>query len=149
MVRRSLQAAPLTHDDSIRGNDAELISWERSVNRARYYDPQNGRFLAEDRMGFDAGMNFYTYVGNDANDFADPFGNTQQKPFCCTVKLPTDADAALLSQLIFAEGTSGDGISAENSDKEMLAIASSVINRVDYTLDGWPVRPRRNGSPQT
>ncbi len=103
--------------------------------RARYYDPKNGRFLSEDRMGFDAGANFYTYVDSDPNDFADPFGNTQQKPFCCKVKLPSDPDAALLSQLIFAEGTTGDGISAENSDKEMLAIAFSAINRVDYMLN--------------
>lgn len=106
---------------------------QASYYRARYYDPNTGRFLAEDRMGFDTGVNFYNYVGNDPTDFIDPSGNTQ-KSFCCGVKLPADPDAALLAQLIFAEGTTGDGISQENSDKEMLAIAFSVINRVDYML---------------
>jgi len=40
--------------------------------RSRYYDAEVGRFLNEDPWGFDAGINFYTYVGNNnpinAND---------------------------------------------------------------------------------
>jgi len=31
---------------------------------ARYYDPANGRFANEDRLGFDGGENFYIYTGN-------------------------------------------------------------------------------------
>ena len=43
--------------------------------RARYYDPQVGRFLGEDPARF-AGdkANFYTYVGNNSANHTDPTG---------------------------------------------------------------------------
>jgi len=50
-------------------------------SRARYYDPQAGRFISEDPMRFDAGINFYRYVKNNATNLADPFGLKVQK--CC------------------------------------------------------------------
>jgi uncharacterized protein RhaS with RHS repeats len=31
--------------------------------RARYYDPELGRFISEDPIGFDGGINFYAYSG--------------------------------------------------------------------------------------
>jgi RHS repeat-associated protein len=43
-------------------------------NRARYFDPASGRFLAEDPEGFDAGVNLYAYVLNNPVVFTDPFG---------------------------------------------------------------------------
>jgi len=45
-----------------------------SYYRARYYDPQLGRFLGEDPSDFNGGMNFYGYVGNDPVNWFDPFG---------------------------------------------------------------------------
>ena len=42
--------------------------------RERYYDPTVGRFLSEDRIGFSAGIDFYTYVGNRPLNFRDPSG---------------------------------------------------------------------------
>ncbi|HEY2973223.1 MAG TPA: RHS repeat-associated core domain-containing protein, partial [Pyrinomonadaceae bacterium] len=42
--------------------------------RARWYDPQVGRFLSEDPIGFDGGMNWYSYVENDPIDYSDPSG---------------------------------------------------------------------------
>jgi len=42
--------------------------------RARYFDPQIGRFISEDPLGFSVGHNFYAYVlNNPVNDF-DPAG---------------------------------------------------------------------------
>ncbi len=43
--------------------------------RARYYDPQTGRFLSEDPIGFDAGdQNLYRYVQGDPVNLTDPDG---------------------------------------------------------------------------
>jgi RHS repeat-associated protein len=42
--------------------------------RARYYDPQPGRFLSEDPIKFQGGTNFYRYSLNSPVTFSDPFG---------------------------------------------------------------------------
>ncbi len=42
--------------------------------RARYYDPEIGRFLSEDPLGFGAGINFYAYVENNPVNHNDPSG---------------------------------------------------------------------------
>ena len=52
--------------------------------RARYYDPQTGRFLSEDPLGFGGGdVNFYSYVGNSPTNLDDPFGMTKKIPDDC------------------------------------------------------------------
>jgi RHS repeat-associated protein len=43
-------------------------------HRARYYDPAVGRFLSEDPIGFNGGINFYSYVANDPVNFMDQGG---------------------------------------------------------------------------
>ena len=47
---------------------------EASYYRARYYDPNTGRFLGEDPSKFTGGLDFYTYVSNRAGNFVDPWG---------------------------------------------------------------------------
>jgi len=42
--------------------------------RARYYDPQAGRFLREDPVDFRGGVNFYQYVRNNPLNLFDPSG---------------------------------------------------------------------------
>jgi RHS repeat-associated protein len=43
--------------------------------RARYYDPEVGRFISEDPIGFDGGdVNLYTYVGGNPVTGVDPLG---------------------------------------------------------------------------
>ena len=43
--------------------------------RARWYDPDQGRFISEDPLGFDGNeINLYAYVGNDPVNSLDPFG---------------------------------------------------------------------------
>ena len=43
--------------------------------RARYYDPEMGRFISEDPLGLRGGdANLYRYVGNNSVGFKDPFG---------------------------------------------------------------------------
>jgi RHS repeat-associated protein len=45
-----------------------------SYYRARYYDPTIGRFLSEDPISFEAGVNFYAYVLNNPTNTIDPLG---------------------------------------------------------------------------
>ena len=43
--------------------------------RARYYDPEIGRFISEDPLGYEGGINLYAYVGNNPLIHNDPTGN--------------------------------------------------------------------------
>lgn len=43
-------------------------------NRARYYDPQLKRFISEDPIGLDGGINQYAYAANDPVNASDPSG---------------------------------------------------------------------------
>jgi len=51
-----------------------LTSSGASYYRARYYDPSTGRFLSEDPLRFQVGVNHYVYVGDNPTDFSDPLG---------------------------------------------------------------------------
>ncbi len=42
--------------------------------RARHYDPQHGRFLQRDPLGYVNGMNLYEYVGGNPINLVDPLG---------------------------------------------------------------------------
>jgi len=55
-----------------------------SYYRARYYDPNTGRFLSEDSIGFEAGANFYEYGGDNPADLTDPFGLQSPLPPGCS-----------------------------------------------------------------
>src|SRR5205814_10647279 len=42
--------------------------------RARWYDPQIGRFISEDPIGLAGGINQFCYVGNSPQNAKDPSG---------------------------------------------------------------------------
>jgi RHS repeat-associated protein len=42
--------------------------------RYRYYDPETGRFLTRDPIGFDGGINLYNYTSNNPVNQIDPTG---------------------------------------------------------------------------
>lgn len=49
--------------------------------RARIYNPQLGRFMQTDPIGYGSGMNLYAYVGGDPVNLADPLGLCQIRVF--------------------------------------------------------------------
>ena len=55
--------------------DTDLIYY-----RARFYDPNAGRFISEDPIGLDGGINLYAYVNNDPLNGADPLGLQRLSP---------------------------------------------------------------------
>jgi RHS repeat-associated protein len=42
--------------------------------RSRYYDPESGRFISEDPIGFQGGVSFYAYVRGNPAALIDPLG---------------------------------------------------------------------------
>lgn len=64
-----------------REQDAEDLYYYR----ARYYDPSIQRFLSEDPVGFQGGINFYAYVNNNPISLVDPSG-------LCSCGLPSGSD---------------------------------------------------------
>ena len=59
------------------GYTARELDLESGLNyyRARYYDPQVGRFISVDPLGFGAGdTNLYRYVSNNSTNAIDPSG---------------------------------------------------------------------------
>jgi RHS repeat-associated protein len=44
--------------------------------RARYYDPNGGRLISVDPIGFEGGINFYPYALNSPVNFRDPMGQS-------------------------------------------------------------------------
>jgi hypothetical protein len=46
----------------------------RKYYRARYYDPKLGRFISEDPLGFDGGINLHAAMLADPVNLVDPYG---------------------------------------------------------------------------
>jgi len=55
-------------------------------DHARYYDSNSGRFVSEDPIRFDGGINFYVYAENDPVNFEDETGLCPE-PSKCFAKL--------------------------------------------------------------
>jgi len=57
--------------------------------RARYLNFELGRFISEDPIGFQGGMNLYGYVGNNPAKYIDPFGLVTGGFITKTVYIPS------------------------------------------------------------
>jgi len=65
--------------------------------RARYYDPEIGRFVSEDPLGFAAGdVNFYAYVGNNPINNNDPSGQFVCGGICIGIALGVGTSRAIV-----------------------------------------------------
>jgi RHS repeat-associated protein len=68
--------------------------------RARYYDPKDGRFITEDPIGFEGGINFYSYVQGNPINARDPSGTKKKKSIPETKYWWEDCNAAIYAECI-------------------------------------------------
>jgi len=74
-----LRASSATVGNSYGYTGREFAEEGMYFYRARYLDPGLGRFVSEDPMRFNGGMNFFGYVGNNPVNYIDPLGLVECK----------------------------------------------------------------------
>ncbi len=84
----------IMHEDSI-GSDAGLY-----YMRARYYDPEVGRFISEDPSGFSDGPNLYAYVGNNPVNHVDPLGLYSYLPQGASPMMPIVSPIPMVNPIV-------------------------------------------------
>jgi len=94
-------------------------------DRARYYDSQTGRFISEDPIGFNGGMDVYAYAGNSPATLTDPFGlqgpTTATPPV--TTPYPGEPPAGAVDEVIEALESAGQSASGAASTAASAALA--------------------------
>lgn len=99
--------------------------------RARYYDPDKGRFTAEDPIGFGGGINVYAYVGGDPLGLVDPLGLDGLDPLWGAIDYATGGWSPSQTTVDSAAGF-GDGVSGALT----LGLYSTADAREDMGING-------------
>ena len=72
-------------------------------NRARFYDPQLGRFVSEDPLGYDSGdTNLYSFGWSNPKNWNDPRGTSPAVEYACMAVMSTSVGIAFGSVAIVA-----------------------------------------------
>ena len=81
-----------------------------SYYRARYYDPQTGRFLREDPSGFTGGINLYAYTMNSPTGWSDPTGLEMSAEECSKLLRDIQRRVDILTKKIASYDPIADGL---------------------------------------
>jgi RHS repeat-associated protein len=89
-------------------------------NGMRFYDPQTGRYMTPDPLGFVDGLNDYLFCANDPVNFVDPAGSSITAVGIGVVALKAYGASAAIKWLgrTFKGGTPGDGASPGDECEE-------------------------------
>jgi RHS repeat-associated protein len=115
--------------------------------RARYYDPQKGRFLQTDPVGYSADVNLYTYVGNDPVDRTDPTGRAS----CDAPGMTSCPDIPRASPQVeqaAATAAQPQSVAAGRSEQGSVVLTSKSDNSVTRTLTGSDAGKSNPNDPQ-
>jgi RHS repeat-associated protein len=120
--------------------------------RNRYYSPTLQRFISPDPLGWNAGINFYSYVNNDPINFVDPLGLDKKRrgttkttdPLGGNGKNASDVIIAIIGTAIatVAVAGGGSGVGAAGgaggaaAGIVLGALASSAILGANMALSG-------------
>jgi RHS repeat-associated protein len=85
--RTTSQGNASTNTFSYTGREQVSASESLLYYRARFYSAMYQRFISEDPIEFEGGLNLYAYVHNDPISFTDPYGTCGGDPFLWTVDL--------------------------------------------------------------
>ncbi|MCP5094762.1 MAG: hypothetical protein GY943_04340, partial [Chloroflexi bacterium] len=107
--------------------------------RARHYNPEMGRFLSEDPLGFGSGdYNLYRYVFNNPLNLLDPTGKSV-KDFLVDHRDAIAVGAAAIAATAFVIATGGVGavviLGAIAVGAGTAALTTASINVIDETCD--------------
>jgi RHS repeat-associated protein len=126
------------------------LLWESNYTgmyyvRARWYDPELGRFISEDPRGISEGTNYYSFAGSDAVNGWDPTGQWKLKNF---IKSVFKAVSIIAPIVAFNSILAGPGLTSAVKALGGAALGSAVgagIERAVAKHSFWPAFWRNFG----
>ena len=103
--------------------------------RARYYDPDTGRFTQPDPIGLSGGTNLYAYAGGDPVNLVDPMGTTPNsvKNFLTQTNSPIAslyAPISVVSNNNLSASSSSNNTSGFETFTKVVEIAAPVLQKL-------------------
>jgi len=138
-IGTELTASALENRYTFQGRE---IDWHTGLHyfRARWYDPETGRWLSKDPIGISGGLNLYVAFANNPVNFIDPSGLLSGKNKGKAsdairaegakngIEIPKDVADALADEMGFREGLKLRSSKTSKSDKEK--IMEKITERV-------------------